>query len=76
MEVLVAELRLKQRLTLALDHLSQWSLCWRPSYGLDTATLQLSDQVGSPYMSPYTAAAVWQDPHRAPWLPLCMCGHV
>lgn len=51
-EVLVAELRIKQRLTLALDHLSQWSLCWRPTHGLDAAALQLPDKVRGPLPPP------------------------
>eukprot|EP00892_Ulva_mutabilis_P006295 jgi/Ulvmu1/4037/UM019_0014.1 len=44
-EVLVAELRIKQRLALALDHLSQWSLCWRPLHGMDAASLHISEQM-------------------------------
>lgn len=51
-EVLVAELRIKQRLALALDHLSQWSLCWRPTHGLDAAALQLPDKVRGPLRHP------------------------
>lgn len=46
--MLVAELRIKQRLALALDHLSQWSLCWRPVIGMDAASLHISESVRAP----------------------------
>lgn len=48
----MAELRIKQRLALALDHLSQWSLCLRPMHGLDAASLHISELVRASYCLP------------------------